>query len=575
MHVDGEPVHSCLYPAVRAEGRRVTTVEGLASPEGELHPVQQKFLDAQGFQCGFCTAGFLMTTAALEAEQGTEHDDGKLDDLPRAFKGNLCRCTGYRAIEDAVRGVKHTERPVRRQGGRREPRRPGRPAGRHRHRPLHLRHRGPGPAAHEAAALPAPARPDRRHRHLRRACGCRACTRSSPTRTRRSGSTPPPGTSTPPRTPTTPGSSTTRSATSASASPPSSPTASRPPRRAAGASRSRTSACPMSSTRRRRCCPGAPALHADKGPDARIARAENNVAGEVHGEIGDVEEGFAEADVVYEETFRTQRVQHASLETHGCVAYFEPKEDGTGRAPDRPLLHPDAVPDPAGAVRAVRPARGRGPGRRGPGRRRLRRQAGDADRGHRGARGAEAAPPGEAGVHPGRAVLRGHHPPPVQDHHQAGRPRRRHPDRFPLPRGVQHRRVRQPRPGGDVPQRGRVDGRLPGPAQEGRRLLGLHQLRAGGRLPRLRPRPGHLRRRVGDGRTGPSPRHGPARLPREEHHRPRRAHAEPHRRGGGPPHRVLRPRPVPVRGASGHRGGPQRRTGTRRAGWSARAPAWR
>lgn len=95
VHVDGEPVHSCVYPAVRAEGRSVTTVEGLAK-NGELHPVQQRFLDAQGFQCGFCTAGFLMTTAAL--------DEDKLADLPRAFKGSLCRCTGYRAIEDAVRG---------------------------------------------------------------------------------------------------------------------------------------------------------------------------------------------------------------------------------------------------------------------------------------------------------------------------------------------------------------------------------------------------------------------------------------------------------------------------------------
>ncbi|MFI7356382.1 molybdopterin cofactor-binding domain-containing protein [Streptomyces avidinii] len=111
VHVDGQTVHSCLYPAVRAEGRSVTTVEGLACAGGELHPAQQQFLDAQGFQCGFCTAGFLMTTAALQAEEGTAHDDGKLQDLPRAFKGNICRCTGYRAIEDAVRGVKHTESP--------------------------------------------------------------------------------------------------------------------------------------------------------------------------------------------------------------------------------------------------------------------------------------------------------------------------------------------------------------------------------------------------------------------------------------------------------------------------------
>ncbi|MEY9963516.1 aerobic-type carbon monoxide dehydrogenase small subunit (CoxS/CutS family) [Streptacidiphilus sp. MAP12-16] len=102
VQVDGKPVHSCIYPAVCAEGRSVTTVEGLAK-DGELHPMQQKFLDAQGFQCGFCTAGFLMTTSALDEEQ--------LTDLPRSLKGNLCRCTGYRAIEDAIRGVRHTEQP--------------------------------------------------------------------------------------------------------------------------------------------------------------------------------------------------------------------------------------------------------------------------------------------------------------------------------------------------------------------------------------------------------------------------------------------------------------------------------
>ncbi len=103
MHVDGVPVHRCLYPAVRADGRAVTTVEGLAG-DGGLHPVQQRFLDAQGFQCGFCTAGFVMTTAALDAEQHA--------DLPQALKGNLCRCTGYRAVEDAVRGMTTVEPSV-------------------------------------------------------------------------------------------------------------------------------------------------------------------------------------------------------------------------------------------------------------------------------------------------------------------------------------------------------------------------------------------------------------------------------------------------------------------------------
>lgn len=93
MWVDGTPVHSCLYPAFRAAGREVTTIEGLAN-HGELHPMQRQFLAAQGFQCGFCTSGLIMTSAKLTDEQKA--------DLPGALKGNLCRCTGYRAVEDAI-----------------------------------------------------------------------------------------------------------------------------------------------------------------------------------------------------------------------------------------------------------------------------------------------------------------------------------------------------------------------------------------------------------------------------------------------------------------------------------------
>src|SRR5215469_3245600 len=94
VHVDGVPVHSCIYPAMRAASTAhdITTIEGLTP-----HPLQDAFLAAQGFQCGFCTPGMIMTAAALTGEQAA--------DLPRALKGNICRCTGYRSIADAVTGT--------------------------------------------------------------------------------------------------------------------------------------------------------------------------------------------------------------------------------------------------------------------------------------------------------------------------------------------------------------------------------------------------------------------------------------------------------------------------------------
>jgi putative selenate reductase molybdopterin-binding subunit len=98
--LDGKPVHSCLVPAYRAADREVTTIEGL-SKNGELHPMQQAFLDAQAFQCGFCAAGMIMTSASLSGEEKK--------DLAFRLKGNLCRCTGYHAIEDALHGVGHVE----------------------------------------------------------------------------------------------------------------------------------------------------------------------------------------------------------------------------------------------------------------------------------------------------------------------------------------------------------------------------------------------------------------------------------------------------------------------------------
>ncbi|HEX6942086.1 MAG TPA: (2Fe-2S)-binding protein [Gemmatimonadaceae bacterium] len=95
--LDGEPVRSCLMLAVQADGHAVTTVEGLAS-EGRLHPVQQAFHEAHGLQCGFCTPGVLMTIVAFLRDNPTADEPA----IREALSGNLCRCTGYQAMVDAV-----------------------------------------------------------------------------------------------------------------------------------------------------------------------------------------------------------------------------------------------------------------------------------------------------------------------------------------------------------------------------------------------------------------------------------------------------------------------------------------
>ncbi|MGN7191242.1 molybdopterin cofactor-binding domain-containing protein [Curtobacterium sp. MCBA15_004] len=97
--LDGVPVHACITPAHRLADATVTTAAGLGTAE-HPHPVQRAFAEAPGFQCGFCTAGYVVTAAAL--------DDDQLADRHRALKGNICRCTGYRAIEDALDGVRNT-----------------------------------------------------------------------------------------------------------------------------------------------------------------------------------------------------------------------------------------------------------------------------------------------------------------------------------------------------------------------------------------------------------------------------------------------------------------------------------
>jgi aerobic-type carbon monoxide dehydrogenase small subunit (CoxS/CutS family) len=96
--LEGDPVRACLMLAVQANGRELSTVEGLASPSGELHPVQQAMHDHHGLQCGYCTPGILMTMTAYLKDNPSPSED----EVREALSGNLCRCTGYQNIVDAV-----------------------------------------------------------------------------------------------------------------------------------------------------------------------------------------------------------------------------------------------------------------------------------------------------------------------------------------------------------------------------------------------------------------------------------------------------------------------------------------
>jgi len=97
--MNGETVRSCIMLAAQAEGAELMTVEGLAKPGGELHPIQEAFREKHGLQCGFCTPGFLMTTYEL-LHQHPDADEGEIKEW---LSGNLCRCTGYQDILESVK----------------------------------------------------------------------------------------------------------------------------------------------------------------------------------------------------------------------------------------------------------------------------------------------------------------------------------------------------------------------------------------------------------------------------------------------------------------------------------------
>jgi putative selenate reductase molybdopterin-binding subunit len=312
--LDGQPVHSCITPAFRAEGREVTTIEGLGGPDG-LHAMQRRFLAAQGFQCGFCTPGMVLTAVSLNQEQ--------LQDLPTAMKGNLCRCTGYRAIEDAIGGIQHIETDDSVNAFGRSVPSPAGPAvvtGRARYTldmppPAGLLHMKllRSPHAHArivsiatAAALAVPGvhtvltpcdSPPRlfstaRHEnplddpddtrvldHVVRFIGQRIAAVLAD------------------------------SEAAAEAG--------------CRALRVEYEVLPAVFDPEAAMRSGAPLLHADKGLEARIHDPGHNLVAEVQMSCGDPVSGLAVADYVHAATYITQRLQHAALETHSAIGWLD------------------------------------------------------------------------------------------------------------------------------------------------------------------------------------------------------------------------------------------------------------
>ena len=98
VQVDGQAVRSCIMLAVQADGRRIKTIEGMARPDGALHPIQQAFWDHKGQQCGFCTPGMVLATEDFLRRNPAPTSD----EVREGMSGNLCRCTGYQFIVDSI-----------------------------------------------------------------------------------------------------------------------------------------------------------------------------------------------------------------------------------------------------------------------------------------------------------------------------------------------------------------------------------------------------------------------------------------------------------------------------------------
>jgi putative selenate reductase molybdopterin-binding subunit len=314
--LDGKPIHSCLFPAQRVGHHSVTTIEGLAQ-NGKLHPMQTQFLAAQGYQCGFCTAGMIMTAASLSEEAKKE--------LPRVLKGNLCRCTGYRAIEDSILGVTSVEAD-----------RPGESVGRSLANPLGKSivtglARYTADVAMEGMLHIKVLRSSQAHARVKAIRKEKALQVEGVHRVYTWEDVP------------------RRLYTTATHE-----DFNVDPndhymldnvvrfigqRVAAVVAESEAAAeeatdlieveyelLPAAFDPEEAMQPGAPVIHGEKGVESRIEHPSRNILREIHGQNGNVEAGFAAAEVVYEGEFETHRQQHVHLETHTAISYLT--EDG-------------------------------------------------------------------------------------------------------------------------------------------------------------------------------------------------------------------------------------------------------